>query len=111
MAIFAGDIPAALLRMPGTPSSAAYVEDAYRMTQSGRGDDALGAALVFSAIGGIGIVYLIGIPWLAMVAKLSLFDAAKGSLIFVPGDLIKAAVAAVIAETVRRSYPLMQAAR
>lgn len=66
---------------------------------------------VFSAIGGIGIVYLIGIPWLAMVAKLSLFDAAKGSLIFVPGDLIKAAVAAVIAETVRRSYPLMQAAR
>ncbi|BCP55086.1 BioY family transporter [Kaistia sp. 32K] len=66
---------------------------------------------VFSAIGGIGVVYLIGIPWLAMVAKLSLWDAAKGSLIFVPGDLIKAAVAAVIAETVRRSYPLMQAAR
>ncbi|WP_018181479.1 biotin transporter BioY [Kaistia granuli] len=66
---------------------------------------------VFSAIGGIGVVYLIGIPWLAMVAKLSLWDAAMGSLIFVPGDLIKAAVAAVIAETVRRSYPLMQAAR
>ncbi|WP_029076816.1 biotin transporter BioY [Kaistia adipata] len=66
---------------------------------------------IFAAIGGIGVVYLIGIPWLAMVAKLSLFDAAMGSLIFVPGDLIKAAVAAVIAETVRRSYPLMQAAR
>jgi len=66
---------------------------------------------VFAAIGGIGIVYLIGIPWLAMVANLSLVDAAKGSLIFVPGDLIKAAVAAVIAETVRRSYPLLQAAR
>jgi biotin transport system substrate-specific component len=66
---------------------------------------------VFSAIGGIGIVYLIGIPWLAFVAKLSLWDAAKGSLIFVPGDLIKAAVAAIIAETVRRSYPLMQTAR
>lgn len=65
----------------------------------------------FSVIGGIGIVYLIGIPWLAFVAKLSLFDAAKGSLIFVPGDLIKAIVAALIAETVRRSYPLMQAAR
>ncbi|MBN9024373.1 MAG: biotin transporter BioY [Rhizobiales bacterium] len=66
---------------------------------------------VFSVIGGVVVVYLIGIPWLAMVAKLSLWDAAKGSMIFVPGDLIKAAVAAVIAETVRRSYPLMQAAR
>jgi biotin transport system substrate-specific component len=66
---------------------------------------------VFAAIGGIGIVYLIGIPWLAMVANLSLWDAAMGSLIFVPGDLVKAGIAAVIAETVRRSYPLMQAAR
>ncbi|MCX5496883.1 biotin transporter BioY [Kaistia dalseonensis] len=66
---------------------------------------------IFSVIGGIGVVYLIGIPWLAFVAKLSLFDAAKGSLIFVPGDLVKAIVAAVIAETVRRSYPLMQTAR
>ena len=28
-AIFAGDIPTALLRIPGTPSSAAYVADAY----------------------------------------------------------------------------------
>lgn len=33
MAIFAGDIPAALVRIPGTPSSAAYTEDslAHRM--------------------------------------------------------------------------------
>src|SRR5690606_2080688 len=53
MAIFAGDIPAALLRMPGTPANAAYVEDAYKMPQTGRGDEALGAALVFSAIGGL----------------------------------------------------------
>lgn len=66
---------------------------------------------IFSVIGGIGVVYLIGIPWLAAAAKLSLFDAAKGSLVFVPGDLIKAGVAAAIAETVRRSYPLMQPAR
>lgn len=66
---------------------------------------------VFSVIGGIGVVYLVGIPWLAVAAKLSLFDAAKGSLVFVPGDVIKAVVAALIAETVRRSYPLMQSAR
>jgi TctA family transporter len=70
MAIFAGDIPGAMLRMPGTPASAAYVEDAYAMTRSGRSQEALGAALVFSAIGGIfgTIVLMTASPALAEVA-------------------------------------------
>ena len=37
MAIFAGDIPGCLLRMPGTPASAAYTDEAYAMTQQGPG--------------------------------------------------------------------------
>ena len=70
MAIFAGDIPGALLRMPGTPASAAYVEDAYRMTRSGRSEEALGASLVFSSIGGIfgTIVLVTASPVLADIA-------------------------------------------
>ncbi len=77
MAIFAGDIPGTLLRMPGTPASAAYVEDAYRMTRSGRSEEALGAVLVFSAIGGLfGTVVLVtASPLLAEVAlKFSSFE-------------------------------------
>ncbi|EAS49623.1 conserved hypothetical membrane protein [Aurantimonas manganoxydans SI85-9A1] len=77
MAIFAGDIPGAMLRMPGTPASAAYVEDAYRMTRSGRSEEALGAALVFSSIGGIfgTIVLVTASPALAEVAlKFSSFE-------------------------------------
>jgi putative tricarboxylic transport membrane protein len=53
MAIFAGDISGALLRIPGTPASAAYVEDAYRMTRAGQAELALGTSLVCSAIGGL----------------------------------------------------------
>src|SRR5881398_4183223 len=49
MAIFAGDIPGCLLRMPGTPASAAYTDEAYAMTRKGQADTALGAGLVFSA--------------------------------------------------------------
>lgn len=41
MAIFAGDIAGTLMRMPGTPASAAYVEDAYAMTLQGRANEAL----------------------------------------------------------------------
>src|SRR4028119_1947201 len=35
MAIFAGDIPAAMLRMPGTPASAAYTDESYLMSKKG----------------------------------------------------------------------------
>jgi len=53
MAIFAGDVPCCLLRMPGTPASAAYTDEAYAMTRKGQTELALGAGLVFSALGGL----------------------------------------------------------
>ncbi len=53
MAIFSGDIPGCLLRIPGTPASAAYTDEAYAMTRKGQAEMALGAGLWFSAIGGI----------------------------------------------------------
>ncbi|MFL1463338.1 tripartite tricarboxylate transporter permease [Roseococcus sp. DSY-14] len=53
MAIFSGDIPGALLRIPGTPASAAYTDEAYALTRKGQAELALGAGLWFSAIGGV----------------------------------------------------------
>ena len=46
--IFAGDIPATLVRIPGTPASAAYVSDAYTLTRRGLHLRALGVSLTFS---------------------------------------------------------------
>lgn len=60
MAIFSGDIPGCLLRIPGTPASAAYTDEAFAMTRKGEAEVALGAGLVFSAVGGLfGTVVLI----------------------------------------------------
>ncbi len=60
MAITSGDIPGCLLRIPGTPSSAAYTDEAYAMTRKGLANEALGASIVFSCIGGLfGTVVLI----------------------------------------------------
>jgi putative tricarboxylic transport membrane protein len=53
MAIFSGDIPGCLLRIPGTPASAAYTDEAYALTRKGQAELALGASLWFSAVGGI----------------------------------------------------------
>lgn len=52
-AIFAGDIPTTLLRIPGTPASAAYVDDAYAFTQKGEVEKPLGVALTGSVFGGL----------------------------------------------------------
>ncbi len=77
MAIFSGDIPGALLRIPGTPASAAYTDEAYRMTLKGQAEIALGAGLVFSAIGGLfgTVVMILFSPGLAEIAlKFSSFE-------------------------------------
>jgi putative tricarboxylic transport membrane protein len=69
-AIFAGDVPAALLRIPGTPASAAYTDDAYNLTLQGKGDAVLGTCLLASVIGGLfGVAILILFaPFLASFA-------------------------------------------
>jgi TctA family transporter len=77
MAIFSGDIPSALLRMPGTPASAAYTDEAYLLTRQGKAELALGAGLVFSVLGGVfgAVVLIVAAPMLAEVAlKFSSFE-------------------------------------
>ncbi|ABE57435.1 tripartite tricarboxylate transporter permease [Chromohalobacter israelensis] len=69
-AIFAGDIPGALMRIPGTPASAAYVEDAHRLSLAGRARSTLCVSLLAASIGGlVGVAILVLIaPQLARVA-------------------------------------------
>lgn len=69
-AIFAGDIPAVYLRMPGTPASAAGTLDGHALARQGRGRFALTLDLWCSCLGGlIGVLLLIGIaPQLARFA-------------------------------------------
>lgn len=77
MAIFAGDIPGALLRMPGTPASAAYADEAHKMTLKGQAETALGVGLLASAAGGVfgALLLLFAAPALAKIAlKFSSFE-------------------------------------
>lgn len=71
MAIFAGDLPGALLRIPGTPASAAYTDEAFAMTRKGQAELALGTGLSAAVIGGLfgSAVLMFTAPMLAQVAK------------------------------------------
>lgn len=70
MAIFAGDIPATYLNIPGTPSSAAYVGDSNLLAHKGRARETLGINLTCSVFGGLfGTTILVFVsPSLAEVA-------------------------------------------
>lgn len=68
-------------------------------------------AFAFNIIGGIGVVYALGIPGVALMGDLTLLQAATGSAIFIPGDLMKGALAAMAAVFVRRGYPLISQSR
>ncbi|MCG6926058.1 MAG: tripartite tricarboxylate transporter permease [Acidobacteria bacterium] len=71
-AIFAGDIPNTLLRIPGTPASAAYTDEVHAFTRRGLQDRALGVCLVFSVAGGLlgALVLMLFAQSLARVATL-----------------------------------------
>ncbi len=62
-------------------------------------------AITALTLGGIGVVYLIGIPWLVVVAEIGWVPALTGSMAFLPGDLVKVVLTALIARGVRRAYP------
>ena len=67
---------------------------------------------VANVVGGIGVVYAIGVPVLKAVSGLPWGDAVwLGAAVFIPGDVVKAVVAAVIAVQVRRSYPVIERPR
>ncbi|GGL76746.1 biotin transporter BioY [Glutamicibacter protophormiae] len=62
------------------------------------------AGLVSTILGGIVVIYLFGVPWTAVVTGLDLKTSLVGSFAFLPGDLLKAVVATLVALTVHRSY-------
>jgi biotin transport system substrate-specific component len=68
--------------------------------------------LLANIVGGIVVIYAIGVPVLVAVSGLPWSNALWfGAAVFIPGDLVKAVVAAVIAVQVRRSYPVIERPR
>ena len=63
------------------------------------------SAFIASAVGGLLVVHAFGVVGLVHVANLSWEQAIMGTLVFVPGDLIKCALCATVVHTVARGLP------
>lgn len=62
-AIFAGDLPATYLRIPGTPASAAATLDSFQLARQGRAREVVYLDLVCSFIGGV--ISVLALMWAA----------------------------------------------
>lgn len=85
-ALYAGSIPAILIRAPGTPSAAATVLDGNPMARQGRAGQALSISVIASAVGGI-----LGVLLLAFFAPLL----ARFALSFGPAEYFMLSVFAL----------------
>lgn len=81
------------------------------LTERGGAPYRLGWGIVANIVGGILVMYVGGIAGMAAVGGLSVPAAAVATWIYIPGDLVKVVLAAVIARGVHTAYPGLIAAR
>lgn len=99
LAVFAGPSVGFLIGWPVGAFVAGWIMQATREM------NILLSAAIAATVGGILVVYAFGIPGVAIMAGLSLPKAALGSAVYIPGDLIKVAVTAIVTQTVARGLP------
>lgn len=65
----------------------------------------LGRGILANLVGGVLVIHVLGVLGLIVRADLSLTAAVTGDLVFVPGDVVKAVVGALVARGVHAAYP------
>lgn len=67
--------------------------------------------IAINVLGGIVVLYAFGIAGMLLRTDLTLWAALSANVTFLPGDLVKAVVAAVVAGQVHRAYPALLTGR
>jgi len=83
--------------------AAAYVTG--MIMAGGRPGNYLWRGMFASLIGGVGVVYIFGIPGMAIMLDKTLLEASVFALPFIPGDLVKAGVAGLVVQSLYRMRP------
>jgi biotin transport system substrate-specific component len=99
LGVFAGPSVGFLLGWP----VAAYVVG--WLTERGGPTYRLAWGVTANLLGGIVVLYVAGIAGIAAVGRVSVQDALVSTWVFLPGDLVKAVLAAFVARGVHAAYP------
>ncbi|WP_053363371.1 biotin transporter BioY [Bacillus sp. FJAT-27251] len=96
--VFFGPSAGYLLAYPITAFCLGYIQSRLKKLR-------IGHILLINLTAGIFIIYLIGIPVQAFIMNIGLPEAIKMSLVFLPGDAIKATLASLLVYKLQ-SYPI-----
>jgi biotin transport system substrate-specific component len=109
LAVFSGPSAGFILGWPVAAAATAVIATALVRIGAARTRLAQTAAFFGAAVlGGVVVLYSIGIPVGAWVADIPFGTFFTGSMSFVPGDLVKAGVATVVAVSAFRAAPFLR---
>ena len=106
LAVFAGPTVGFLIGWLPAAFVTGYLSERFAAGRA-NGFAQLANLFIAAVAGGVVVLYACGIVGMMLVAGLPFMKALSGSLAFVPGDLIKAGVAALAARAVQAGYPLL----
>jgi biotin transport system substrate-specific component len=107
LAVFAGPTGGFLLGfLPGAFVTGWMAKRSAQLAQGERsGAQIFAGNLTAAILGGALTVYAVGVPWLAVISNIPMSEAVLAVAIFMPGDVIKALIAAFVATRVAQLMP------
>ena len=107
LAVFAGPTGGFLLGfLPGAFVTGWMAKRSAQLAQGERsGAQIFAGNLTAAILGGALTVYAVGVPWLAVISNIPMSEAVLAVAIFMPGDVIKALIAAFVATRVAKLMP------
>jgi biotin transport system substrate-specific component len=106
LAVFASPTAGYLIGWVAAAFTTGYLSE----TLVSRGQSSLVQGVGFfvaALVGGVVVLYAFGVTYLALVTGIGFYKAFMGSLAFIPGDALKALVAALAGRAVMAGYPLL----
>lgn len=108
LSVFTGPSAGFVLGFPvAAATTAALAIVLLRLPPARSGWGERGACFTSAAVGGIVVLYAVGIPIGSLVADIPIGTFFRASMTFVPGDLLKAAGATVVATAAFRAAPFL----
>ena len=103
LGVFAGPSVGFLVGFPVAAYVVGVLSERMRGTASSAGR--LAAGLVANVVGGVLVLYVFGVLGMAVNLRIPIDEATTLLWVFVPGDLVKAVVAALVVRAVHAGYP------
>lgn len=112
LAVFSSPSAGFVIGFPAAALAVSLIALVLRHAMGNRRHPALtvGGGFLACIVGGVGVLYAIGVPVGAAITDSSVSGFLRASWVFLPGDLVKAAVASVVAAAAFRAAPMLDPA-